>query len=371
VKVRELLGSLAVPGYHVGDCRWLMRQLPADSINCVVTSPPYWALRDYKIDRSVWGGSSDCYHVWGDTMRLHKGGPHGAVVLLDGGRAVVDAQADVKDIDAGAFCQACGGWVGQLGLEPTPDLFLEHMVEVFEEVRRVLTPDGTCWVNMGDSYMMRQPNRLAVPGLKPKDKCMIPARLAIALQASGWWLRDEIVWHKPNPMPESIADRTTKSHEFVYLLTKSASYFYDAEAIKEPTTGEAHARGKVGAPKASGPTTLAGRGTAERGKRNASFNAACTELVSKRNRRSVWSIPTEPTADAHFATFPTKLVEPCILAGCPPGGVVLDPFGGSGTVGRVAEDLGRRWLLFDLNPEYEKIAKRRTAQVGLLGRLPR
>lgn len=202
---------------------------------------------------------------------------------------------------------------------------------------------------------------------------MVPARLAIALQDDGWYLRSSIIWHKPNPMPEAVTDRPTKAHEHVFLLAKSATYYYDAAAIKEPVTGGSHSRGsgvnpKAGKNEASGDRRKEGFNERWRVKQNASFSAAVSGLVDERNKRDVWTVSTEPTPDAHFATFPRKLIEPCILAGCPAGGVVLDPFGGSGTTGRVAEDHGRRWILFDLNPEYEAIAKRRTAQTGLLGR---
>lgn len=346
--------------------------------------------------------------------------------MLAGGRSVVEAQASTKTIDAGAFC-ACGAWRGQLGLEPTPELFTEHMVEVFEGVRRVLRADGVLWMNLGDSYAtgaggadgrgyrgdrldngrgdqpaggrvktradrdgthagkntamaamgpMTQPNRMRIAGLKPKDMVGIPWMVAFALRGAGWWLRADVIWHKPNPMPEAVTDRPTKAHEYLFLLTKSQRYHYDADAIREPVSGGAHARGNGVNPKAtagkneeSGDRRKDGFNERWRVKQNASFSGAVNELVDFRNRRSVWTIPTQPNPDAHFATFPEDLVTPCILAGCPGGGVVLDPFGGSGTVARVAEDLGRRWVLFDLNPEYAAMARRRTSQQGLLGRL--
>lgn len=430
------IGPFTVPGYHVGHCMDLLAQLPDESINCVVTSPPYWALRDYGIAPTVWGGVANCRHRWGLAMRMHKGGPCGDGALRTGGRSVVEALDQTKDIDAGADCIRCGAWRGQLGLEPSHHRYVLHMVEVFNEVRRVLRSDGTCWINLGDTYAsnaggyngyssrgksswpsigsktmsavikgpnrtragrdpkysgkhtaivatgpIEQPNRMAVPGLKPKDLVGIPWRVALALQETGWWLRDDIIWHKPACMPSSVTDRTTKAHEYLFLLTKSATYHYEADAIKEPVTGEAHSRGKGVNPKA-GPkdvgrsqqglrdSTRFGRGAGFRVKQNPSFSASVNDLVSKRNKRSVWTVASEPSSEAHYAAFPTGLVKPCILAGCPAGGVVLDPFGGSGTVGRVAEDLGRRWLLFDLSPEYQKIAKRKTAQTGLLNRLP-
>lgn len=380
------LGPFDVPGYYVGDCRALLREIPDESVNCVVSSPPYWALRDYGLPPVVWGGEPACAHRFGDSIRIHRGGPPGAGVMLQGGRSIVCAHSAVKDINAGAYCEACGAWRGQLGLEPTPSEFVEHIVEVFREVRRVLREDGTCWVNLGDSYAAsstsnhnrgkatpafngrgkRQvtaagaenpPRRRPSDGLKPKDLVGIPWMVAFALRADGWWLRSEVIWSKPNPMPEAVKDRPTKAHEQLFLLTKSANYVYDADAIKEPVSGTAHPRGHGVNPKAS---------LGFRVKQNPSFSAAVNELVETRNKRSVWTITTEPTPDAHFACFPSKLVEPCILAGSRFGGVVLDPFGGSGTTARVAESLGRYWILFDLNPDYAAIAKRKTAQAGLL-----
>ena len=273
----------------------------------------------------------------------------------------------------------------------TPELFVEHLVEVFREVRRVLRSDGTLWLNLGDSYagswgaqsrgesappvsstsanqVDAAPKRTQTgslsrtPGLKPKDIVGIPWRVAFALQADGWYLRSDIIWAKPNPMPESVTDRPTKAHEYVFLLAKGERYFYDADAIAEPAT---YAGDQLGIVRGSKRSALAMG-------RNPSGNevpGADADIASTRNRRSVWTIATEPTPDAHFATYPRKLVEPCILAGSPLGGIVLDPFGGSGTTGRVAEDLGRKWLLFDLNPTYAKIAKKKTAQAGLLGRV--
>jgi DNA modification methylase len=320
------IGPYEVPGYHVGDCRALLAEVPDESIHCCVTSPPYWGLRDYGVD-------------------------------------------------------------GQLGLEETPEAYVAAMASVFSEVRRVLRKDGTCWVNLGDSYAgqpcgvqgknganaTRTAGKLGVrerlqhkggESIKPKDLVGIPWRVAFALQASGWYLRSDIIWSKPNPMPESVTDRPTKAHEYLFLLAKSESYHYDGDAIKEPVSKDYSSCSDYGGftKKARLKTGVAGDGESH----------APSAIDSKwepdqgRNRRSVWHVPTEPTPDAHFATFPRKLVDPCILAGCPPGGVVLDPFGGSGTVGRVAEDLGRHWLLFDLNPAYGEIAKRKTAQMGLL-----
>jgi DNA modification methylase len=256
-----------------------LADIEAGSVQTCVTSPPYWGLRDYGHD-------------------------------------------------------------GQLGLESTPDEYVARMVGVFREVRRVLADDGTLWLNLGDSYATgagkvgdhpgggvqgaswrgatTSPNRLPIEGFKPKDLVGIPWRVAFALQADGWWLRQDIIWHKPNPMPESIRDRCTKSHEYLFLLAKSERYFYDNEAIAEQALHS-----------------------------------------DTRNRRSVWTIATKPFKGAHFAVMPEALAEPCVLAGSRADDLVLDPFSGSGTVGVVALRHGRRFVGVELNPEYAEIARDR------------
>lgn len=300
----------------VGDVLDQLTSLPDESVHCVVTSPPYWGLRDYGVD-------------------------------------------------------------GQIGLEATPDMYVNRIVAVFREVRRVLRSDGTCWINIGDSYnsgssgglggstlgggksnqaASNRHGRPLLDALKPKDLVGIPWRVAFALQADGWWLRSEIIWAKPNPMPESVTDRPTKAHEQVFLLTKSARYFYDADAVREPHTSE-----RWGGPEASG--------TDEWKYRNVGDKVGIREREGRtfypeggRNLRSVWTIPTEPYPDAHFATYPTRLVEPCVKAGCPERGTVLDPFLGSGTTAFVALSLGRNAIGIELNPEYAELARRRVAR---------
>lgn len=298
-----------------GDCRELLREMPAASVRCCITSPPYWGLRDY-------------------------------------------------------------GHAGQLGLERTPEEYVSRMVEVFREVRRVLADDGTCWINLGDSYAtgagkvgerpgggaqgdnwqgaMTSPNRLPLPGLKPKDLVGIPWRVAFALQADGWWLRSDIIWAKPNPMPESVTDRPTKAHEYLFLLAKSERYYYDAAAIAES-----------GAWCGLQLDIVRGRKVrAEAMGRKPSGNevpGVDAKSPDRRNRRSVWTVTTQPFAEAHFAVMPEALVEPCILAGSAPGDVVLDPFAGSGTVGVVALRYGRRFVGCELNPEYVEMARKRVA----------
>jgi DNA modification methylase len=292
-----------------------MRELPAESVNTCVTSPPYFGLRDY-------------------------------------------------------------GHEGQIGLEETPEAFVAQLVEVFREVKRVLRDDGTLWLNLGDSYARqagddstKNPDsglktgrtgkakelfqagcNKPPKGLKPKDLIGIPWRVAFALQADGWYLRQDIIWSKPNLMPESVKDRCTKAHEYIFLLSKSPKYYFDSEGVmedavtkgKRPTLQERYAKGE--------PT--------RHGLQGAAFHGAGGFGVSengKRNRRSVWNVTTKPYKGAHFATFPPDLIRPCILAGAPRGGTVIDPFGGSGTTAQVSIEEGRNAILCELNPEYEPL----------------
>jgi DNA modification methylase len=291
-----------------GDCLETLKSLDEQSINTCVTSPPYWGLRDYGVD-------------------------------------------------------------GQLGLEDSPDKFVENLVEVFREVKRVLRDDGTVWLNLGDSYARtggdsskkgrhwdnreNNPNtghnRYAKDiGLKQKDLVGIPWRVAFALQADGWYLRQDIIWHKPNPMPESVRDRCTKAHEYIFLLSKNPKYYYDNEAIKEDAKSAGKKsdgfKGRQGG--AEYHATSGGIGSEEK-------------IYNKKNKRSVWTITTKPYKEAHFATFPTDLIEPCVLAGCPEGGTVLDPFGGSGTTGLVASKHNRNAVLCELNEGYIDLAEKR------------
>ena len=309
---------------HPGDCRQSMRQMLADGgagkVQTIITSPPYYGLRDYGVD-------------------------------------------------------------GQLGLEATPEEYVAKMVEVFREARRVLRDDGTLWLNIGDSYAANRSYQVpstkggtkhsysqavggkgsVIPdGLKAKDLIGIPWRLAFALQADGWYLRQDIIWHKPNPMPESVRDRCTKAHEYIFLLSKSERYFFDSEAIKEPAVSE-----KPAGNKRHKYADAYNAGTSEEHRTKAGLLALTGVEWETRNRRSVWTIPTESYSEAHFATFPQALVEPCVLAGSRPGDIVFDPFLGSGTVAQVAQRLGRHWLGCELNPEYIELQHDRTRQKGL------
>jgi len=371
-----------------GDCLQVLKTLESESVQMCVTSPPYFGLRDYNVD-------------------------------------------------------------GQIGLEATPALFVAKMVEVFEEVRRVLKPDGTCWINLGDSYNANQgagfnahsrtrphlsgegigqkrideANRNTVrknlPGIKPKDLLGIPWRVAFALQEAGWWLRQDIIWSKPNPMPESVTDRCTKAHEYLFLLTKSAKYYYDNEAIKEPSVdpigtakryespfwengkhqsggysvnGAKHTAGMKVMPTSNRDRSLPRNRNGitgsldkkplelgEKGKqadattdrqsasgrmgRGAGWRDDPDNYVATRNKRSVWTVTTQPYSEAHFATFPPKLIEPCILAGSREGDIVLDPFNGSGTSGMVALQHRRRYLGIELNLDYIALSEKRLSEI--------
>lgn len=273
----------------------VLKTLSDGVFNTCVTSPPYWGLRDYGVD-------------------------------------------------------------GQLGLEPTPEQYVQRMVELFREVRRTLRDDGTLWLNLGDSYAGAMSHRkLRESGLKPKDLVGIPWMVAFALRADGWHLRSDIIWHKPNPMPESVRDRPTKAHEYIFLLSKSEKYYYNHEAIKEDSKRPG-AQGTFGGQKGREYTPEKGDPNYRGGHDQWGRTMTTSE---KKNKRSVWSVPTRPFKGAHFATFPPDLIEPCILAGCPEGGLVLDPFFGSGTTGMKAAELGRNFTGIELNPEYIEIAKNR------------
>lgn len=294
-----------------GDCLERLSDLPDNHVNTCVTSPPYFGLRDYGVD-------------------------------------------------------------GQIGLESTPDEFVAKMVEVFREVRRVLRDDGTLWLNLGDSYAggnaggkwregsaradgevrddghsRRNRNGMGpVEGLKPKDLIGIPWRVAFALQADGWYLRSDIIWHKPNPMPESVTDRPTKAHEYLFLFAKSDRYYFDAEAFKE----DAVQAGRVRKDRMGGNKYVEGVKHSD----GSVFTGS-----DRRNRRTVWTVPTQPFSGAHFATFPPALVDPCIRAGAPIEGIVLDPFNGAGTTGLVALRNQRDYIGCELNPEYATMAEDR------------
>ncbi len=351
----------------LGEVREMLRTLADESVHCVVTSPPYWGLRKYDIPPTVWGGDPDCEHDFATkTIEAEIRTGLGMAALGEKYRGGGHKAGLVPVVRAERGCR-CGAWQGDLGLEPTPELYVDHIVEVFRAVRRALRKDGMLWLNLGDCYAndgkwggetggkqayLGAANRQRVgreerySGLKPKDLIGLPWMIAFALRADGWYLRQDIIWHKANPMPESVTDRCTKSHEYLFFLTKSPRYFFDSAAIAEDAAGTAHSRG-------SGVNPKAVMGTVGREKQNASFSAAINELVSTRNKRSVWTVATEAFSEAHFATFPSALIKSCILAGTSEKGCCSKcgkPWerqterstrfeGGSGKAGRSAEEV--------------------------------
>jgi DNA modification methylase len=331
-----------------GDCIESLKTLDNESVNCCVTSPPYWGLRDYGT--AEWkGGDPKCSHK---RDSKHSDSCSTGQKNLEG--AIGDGIYKTE-------CPKCGATRkdSQLGLEETPEEYVANMVKVFSEVKRVLTKDGTLWLNLGDSYAgsgkgpagnlkdkgERHLENVTKPYtdsvLKGKDLVGIPWRVAFALQADGWYLRQDIIWHKPNPMPESVADRCTKAHEYIFLLSKSSKYYYDHEAIMEEASYKDQPRG----------------GSKNRYEQH-EFGGD-NKIYNTRNKRSVWTVNTRPYPEAHFATYPKKLIRPCIKAGCPQGGVVLDPFGGSGTTAEVANELQRDAILCELNPKYCELIEKR------------
>lgn len=305
-----------------GDALDVLASLPDGLAQTCITSPPYWGLRDYGVAPRVWGSDPCCPHRWGTGERGRRSDLLPCEESRSRARLGRDARQAAAGLKGGCFCRRCWAWKGCLGLEPDPNLYVEHLVAVLREVRRVLREDGTLWLVLGDSfaanrsYQVRDRKRgepggplpARVPGaLKPKDLVGIPWRVAFALQADGWWLRSDIVWAKPNAMPESVTDRPTRAHEFVFLLTKSRRYFYDAEAVREPDQGGRSGNGY----KRPERLTYADN----EGPRGQDFQWVGG---AGRNRRSVWTVPTQPFKGAHFATFPEALVEPCLLAGSSP-----------------------------------------------------
>jgi DNA modification methylase len=365
----------------IGDNRQALKELPDASVQTVVTSPPYWGLRDYGT--ATWiGGDESCDH---ETPRSR-----GADIKAD------DKQGTSKgsrpnlqwDCKCGAIRED-----NQIGLEQSPDDFIEQLCVVFDEVWRVLKDDGTIWVNLGDSYSAmrdskaspdslrtgegtrvgsaanRNPENLRKAGLKHKDLVGIPWRFAFAMQARGWYLRSDIIWHKPNPMPESVTDRPTKSHEYIFLMTKSSRYYYDHEAIKEPASDESMARMKRGVSD-SHKNIDGAPGQTKHSMNQAREYDPSRESAELRNKRTVWTISTKPYKEAHFATYPSDLIQPCILAGSKEGDTVLDPFSGSGTTGEVALKHGRNYIGLELNPDYAAISEKRiTDAVGMFAEL--
>lgn len=471
-------GKVTLYAGHIID---VLREMPAESVNCVVTSPPYWSLRKYDCEPVIWGGDSECEHEWDGEIRQDERYT-GSKRWQHIGAEAQAAGMKVRDLDPNAWghpktsdtatCRLCGAWLGQYGLEPTPELYVEHTLMWLRDLNRVLRKDGTVWLNLGDGYAgggqgtggkqqylkdaESGPKVSRGHGVKPKDAVLMPFRVALAAQAEGWWVRSVIIWAKPNPMPESVRDRPTDAHEYIFLLTKSKTYWYDADAIREPFTESTIARiseptfeRQTGGPKdygKGGRHDRSARRTLENLKRkqdgvgkrqytgfNDRYDDACPPNGG-RNCRSVWTFPTEPFPDAHFAVFPRELPERCIKAGCPEwvcpkcgkararvteteyrknrpsagsdprarhedklntlgidqhygyrgnnlladvtttgwtdcgcgagfvGGVVLDPFAGSGTTCEVAYHLGRQAWGIDVSAKYLDMAIERVKQ---------
>jgi DNA modification methylase len=365
--------------WHItpGDVRSVLATWPAASVHTIITSPPYWGLRSYGTTPQIWGGDADCDHAWDITnvRNLAVGnnsgvrGKNEAISRLTGSKVKAIQDGNQHQIIAGAFCTTCGAWRGELGSEPTIDQYVANLVTVFRAVHRVLRPDGTLWLNIGDSYSNagRAGSRGAKRGagkpgwtdggaLGDKQLLLIPARVALALQADGWRLRSDIIWDKPNAMPESVKDRPSKSYEHLFLFSKQGRYYYDTAAIAEKSAPSSIARAKYNG---GTPSPKAFAGVAAGVFRGVpSTNKAYGQ---GRNARDVWRIATEAFPGAHFATMPTALVERCILAGSRPGDLVADPFTGSGTVGKVAVELGRDFAGSELNEEYCAMARNRIA----------
>lgn len=351
-----------------GDCLEVLKTLPDESVNCCITSPPYYGLRDYGTGTWV-GGDPNCKH-----FRISKKSVNSSNIST-GQVEQWEMGIGVGDAIYKKICPVCGATRvdKQIGLEETPEEYIKRLTDVFHEVKRVLKKDGTLWLNIGDSYCgtgdkgnYRDPmnadgrngqsvsvNRV-VQGCKSKDLIGIPWMLAFSLRADGWYLRQDIIWHKPNPMPEPVKDRCTKSHEYIFLFSKSSSYYFDYEAIQEEAICKDDRRNGQGRIAYDGK-----RADGDDEKAQRSF----VVVNEKRNKRDVWTVTPSHVKDAHFATYPEELVEPCILAGTKAGGVVLDCFFGSGTTGRVAERLGRKWIGIELNEKYIEIAKKRTNNV--------
>lgn len=436
------------PGLDIyrGEALATLRDFKDACVDMCVTSPPYWGLRDYGIPGTVWGGDANCKHTWNMkrvATEVGRGnwaqGVNGRGEVQPGG---VDAKREpIRSSSKRGHCKKCGAWKGCLGLEPDPEMFIKHCVEVFREVRRVLKDEGTLWLNIGDSYasggrkvydvnhrprkarrrgklsggtetvdMSSVPRPANPDGLKAKDLIGIPWMLAFALRADGWYLRSDIIWAKPNGMPESVTDRPTRAHEYLFLLAKSPNYYYNSEAIRTPPKAgtilrlsqpglddqagrtRANSGRKTNGPmkakltKKDAKSTLLGnahgrhflgeaipeaeRRDKQRGhsRKHDGFNERWDQMtreeqiISGAQLRDVWWITPAQFSEAHFATFPEDLIRPCILAGAPVGGVVLDPFLGSGTTALVARKLGCKTIGIELNEEYIQIALRRLSQ---------
>lgn len=407
---------------YQGDARVVLAELEPESVDMVVTSPPYWALRSYAgIEPLIFGGDPECAHgemETTDDAPVNYGGPHGTTAQVGATKSAIQRPQEhytgktrwqqvaqeaqdkgilVRDVKPGAWetavmqsasCRLCGAWSGHYGLEPTPQMYIEHSLEFLDAIWRVLKKSGTAFWNLGDSwvggkgqsgyelpheaqerkrngqtiqtgnevpgYMSMRPSDGKFKTLKPKDMALIPFRFAIAAQERGWWVRSVIIWDKNNPMPESVKDRPTDAHEYIFLLTKSKRYYWNADAVREPHSKNSHGGGQ------QDPMRHHHLGASNR---NKGLDIA---MPGDHNIRSVWHINTAPYSEAHFATFPLAIPQTCIKAGCPPGGIVLDPFAGAGTTLWAAKTLGVKSIGVELSEAYCKLAVDRIRQQVLL-----
>ena len=318
----------------VGDCREEMAKLSEQSVQCVVTSPPYWGQRDYGTANFIGGNDPECDHAESE-LRRGINLANSSYSTRGGAKKIANAGY----VPYKTVCQKCGATRTDngIGLEPDVHEWIDSMVEVFRGVWRVLRDDGTVWLNLGDKYAAE------------KNLLGLPWRRAFALQADGWYLRRDIIWHKPNPMPESATDRPSTAHEYIFLLTKQPHYFYDSDAVKNPVKQDWGTRNRT-----DGKYHNEGSGLTPHSGLEKSYTTG--------NMRSVWKIATQPFGGAHYATYPEKLVEPCIKAGSREGDTVLDPFSGAGTTGLVAMRLGRSYTGIELNPEYAAMSRKRIVE---------
>jgi len=373
----------------VGDCFKVLPKLPPDSVDLCVTSPPFWGLRSYGDNCvQIFGGDSLCQHEWIDTPPPRTRSEGDTINPDSKQNTVRGSNYNQKN---GGFCEKCRAWRGQLGLEPHPQMFIDHLIEFGRLVRRVLKPSGLFWLNLGDTYCTgagksissggdidrgiekiqppSSPNRMVkLDGgwLQPKQLLMIPSRVACALQDDGWILRSDVIWYKPNHMPESVADRFTKSYEHFFMFSKEQRYYFNLDEVREVSTSIPWSI-DAGKYKTNNPrTTYKGKFLSEDTSQYTSPRARVLDRETPnfynpmgKNPGDVWEIPTQPFPGSHFAVFPEELVKRIIKCSSPPQGVVLDPFAGSGTVLRVARRLGRSFIGIELKPEYAEMAEQR------------
>lgn len=342
-----------------GDALSVIKNIPDNSIDSIITSPPYWGLRNYGTNPQIWDGDINCKHIWGNSLSKKTSNNFNNNFNERYGNSPGQRKQEKSSygkIDQGNFCQVCGAWRGELGLEPTFDLYINHLCEIFDEIKRVLKKEGTCWVNIGDTYAGgngntsdygRGPNscipvstKLTAPSGKPvsskgsgipnKSLCLIPYRFGIEMVNKGWILRNQVIWHKSNSMPSSVKDRFTVDYEPIFFFVKNKKYYFEQQFEPHSPDG----RSKT---------------TVKKGNNSIQHRDGERWPGLGRNKRCVWTIPTQPYAKAHYAVYPSKLLEPMILAGCPEGGIILDPFFGSGTTGVVANKLNRKYIGIELN----------------------